>query len=71
MTPNEKFEQFVQENKLELSYKFVPFSISRNAEEKDKTLNWKVTLKSPKGQMTFDYQKGIDTYLTHKEFLLK
>jgi hypothetical protein len=59
MTPSEKFESFVQENKLELSYKFVPFSISRNSEEKDKTLNWKVTLKSPKGQMTFEYQKGI------------
>ncbi len=59
MTPTDKFDQFVQDNKLELSYKFVPFSISRNSEEKDKTLNWKVTLKSPKGQMTFDYQKGI------------
>jgi hypothetical protein len=59
MTPNEKFDKFVTENNLQLSYKFVPFSISRNSEEKDKTLNWKVTLKSPKGQMTFDYQKGI------------
>ncbi len=59
MTPTEKFDQFVKDNNLELSYKFVPFSISRNSEEKDKTLNWKVTLKSPKGQMTFDYQKGI------------
>lgn len=59
MTPQEKFDNFVEEHKLSISHKFVPFSLSRNAEEKDKTLNWKVTLKSPNGQFTFDYQKGV------------
>ncbi len=59
MTPSEKFEQFVSENKISLDYKFVPCSLSRNANEKDKTLNWKVTIKSPNGQFTCDYQKGI------------
>lgn len=59
MTPQEKFEKFIEENKLIITHKFVPFSLSRNAEEKDKTLNWKVTLKSPNGQFTFDYQKGV------------
>lgn len=59
MTPQEQFEQFIEDHKLTMTHKFVPFSLSRNAEEKDKTLNWKVTLKSPQGQFTFDYQKGV------------
>lgn len=59
MSPQEKFDQFVQDNKITLSFKFVPFSLSRNSEENDKTLNWKVTIKSPQGQFTCDYQKGI------------
>jgi hypothetical protein len=59
MTPQEKFDQFVDENKLKIAYKFVPFSLSRNAEEENKSLNWKVTISSPNGQFTCDYMKGI------------
>lgn len=59
MTPQENFDKFIADNKISMTYKFVPFSISRNAEEEDKTLNWKVTIKSPQGQMTVDYQKGV------------
>ncbi|NCP98208.1 hypothetical protein GW796_00715 [archaeon] len=59
MTPTQQFEQFIEENKITVKSKFVPFSLSRNAEEKDKSLNWKVTIMSPKGQYTCDYMKGI------------
>ncbi len=59
MTPQENFEKFILDNKISITHKFVPFSISRNSEEKDKTLNWKVTIKSPHGQFTCDYQKGV------------
>ncbi len=59
MTPQEQFDQFIEENKITITNKFVPFSLSRNSEEKDKTLNWKVTIKSPKSEYTFDYQKGV------------
>lgn len=44
---------------IELTFQFVPFSKSRNAKEKHKSLNWKVTL-SRKGKefLTVDYSAG-------------
>ncbi len=59
MTPQENFDNFINEKKLSLKTKFVPFSLSRSAEEKQKSLNWKVTIVSPNGQFTCDYMKGI------------
>ena len=74
VTPQEKLEAFIKENKIELKTTFVPFSFSRNAKkidtanwdkktnlykEKDINLNWKVSLKGPKHAFTTDYSKGI------------
>jgi hypothetical protein len=55
----EQIDQFLQDNKITYSHKFVPFSISRNAKEKEPTLNWKVELTNEKGSIFTDYQKGI------------
>lgn len=44
---------------LEYTAEFVPQSKSRNAEEKNPTLNWRVTLKTPRGTLTTDYSQGI------------
>lgn len=40
---------------------FIPQSQSRNAEQKEKTINWLITLGQPHraGFMRFDYQQGI------------
>lgn len=44
---------------LDYSAEFVPQSKSRNAKEKDLTLNWRVTLKRGGVELTTDYQQGI------------
>ena len=44
---------------LEYSAQFVPFSQSRNAKEKDPSLNWKVTIKKGSQSLTTDYMQGI------------
>lgn len=38
---------------------FVPQSLSRNAEEKDPTINWRVTIASASGTLATDYTQGI------------
>ncbi len=38
---------------------FVPFSQSRNAAEKQPSLNWKITLATSRGALTTDYMQGI------------
>jgi hypothetical protein len=45
----------------ELRYEadFVPQRKSRNAGEKERSLNWKVTLSTPGGSLTTDYMQGI------------
>jgi hypothetical protein len=71
-TPQERLDQFIHDNKIELKTQFVPFSFSRDAgkvdiaEEKDKlfravglTLNWNVTLSGNKKSITTEYSKGI------------
>lgn len=55
----EQYEEIVQELGLEIKSKFVPFSISINANEEHKTLNWKVTIKSSKNSITIDFNKGV------------
>ena len=75
MNPQEKLDNFVKENKLEIKNRFVPFSFSRNAKkislnhwdkpdsnlfrEKDLSLNWKISIKNDKHAMTIDYSSGI------------
>lgn len=54
-----EFDEIVNRLDLKASTQFVPFSISRNADSKQKSLNWKVTLSSIRNKMTFDYTKGI------------
>lgn len=71
-TPQQRLEQFIKDNNIELKTQFVPFSFSRDAgkvnivEEKDKlfravglTLNWNVTLTGNKKSVTTEYSKGI------------
>lgn len=47
--------------KLGIEYKaeFVPFSKSRNAGNKEKSLNWKVTISRGRRSLTADYMQGI------------
>ena len=39
--------------------RFVPQNESRNANDKQRSLNWKVTIKTPRGTITTDYMQGI------------
>lgn len=59
MTPLDKFNSFIEDKKIVLTTKFIPFSLSRNSEEKTKSLNWKITISSSTGKYTSDYTKGI------------
>jgi len=44
---------------LEYSAEFVPFSKSRNRDDKDKSLNWRVTFKRGNQKFTTDYSQGV------------
>ena len=44
---------------LEYSAEFVPFSQSRNAKEKNRSLNWRVTFKRGRQSLTTDYSQGV------------
>ena len=75
MTPQEKLDNFVKENKIELKNTFIPHSFSRNApkvditnwdkkgntlfREKDLSLNWKIALRGNNHAFSTDYSKGI------------
>lgn len=53
---------------LSIQSVFVPFSQSRNKNEKSKSLNWKITLlKKDKGVITFDYSAGIGHCPSYKQ----
>ncbi|WP_459190585.1 hypothetical protein [Ralstonia pseudosolanacearum] len=54
-----EFEEIARRLDLKIETHFIPFSISRNADTKHKSLNWKVTLSSIRNKMTFDYSKGV------------
>ncbi len=45
-------------NNLEYSAKFIPFSRSRNKDNKDKNLNWGITLKKGNAELTAKYTQG-------------
>lgn len=44
---------------LTYSARFIPQSASRNRDEKDKSLNWSVTLEKGRDKLTTDYMQGI------------
>ena len=52
--------QEINLNKYNLDYsaEFIPFSQSRNKEEKQKSLNWLVTIKRGNASLTTDYMQG-------------
>lgn len=52
-------QSFVASLGLEYKAEFVPFSKSRNAQEKHKSLNWKVTISKGNQSITTDYMQGI------------
>lgn len=58
MSQSEKIQQWALDNNLKLSYIFVPFSVSRNRQEKLKSLNYIVSLQSDKNVLSTDYMKG-------------
>jgi hypothetical protein len=55
----EEYEELIKNIGLEIKTTFIPFSVSRNSNEKHKSLNWLVTLSVGNKKMTFDYSKGI------------
>lgn len=56
----EKMDTLIQNLGLSVKGNFVPFSQSRNKNEKTKNLNWEITLlKNNKVILTFDYMQGI------------
>lgn len=59
-TAREKLESAIAALGLSVESVFVPFSASRNAGEKHRTLNWKVTLKrNGREIVTTDYSAGV------------
>ena len=58
MSQSEKIQQWALDNNLKLSYIFVPFSVSRNRQEKLKSLNYIVSLQSDKNIISTEYMKG-------------
>ena len=55
-----EIEAFMAENEITVDAVFVPFSRSRNKEEKNPSLNWRVTVKKKGREMiTTDYSAGI------------
>lgn len=58
MTRAEKLSALLAEAEVTYSAEFVPWSRSRNAGEKYRTLNWRVTLSRPGMALTTDYQQG-------------
>lgn len=58
LTPQERIEAAIKDLGLSLSYKFVPFSMSRNKDEKHKSLNWVVTLKRGSASFSTEYSAG-------------
>ena len=57
---SEHIKETLREMGITVESIFIPFSNSRNKDEKYKSLNWKVTLKiNGKGVLTTDYSAGI------------
>lgn len=65
---NESIQTLIDSNNLTLSCVFVPFSQSRNKDEKNLSLNWKVTLlRNGKEVLTTDYMQGIGHAPSYKK----
>lgn len=60
MEPKQMIEAWALKHGVSMVAEFVPFSKSRNAKEKHKSLNWKVTLYAMRGApiITTDYMQG-------------
>lgn len=59
-SPRETLEALMADNGLTLAAQFVPYSQSRNAASKWKSLNWRVTLqRHGRDVLTADYSAGI------------
>jgi len=58
LTPQERIEAAIKDLGLSLSYKFVPFSQSRNKDKEHKSLNWIVTLTRGETSLSFEYSAG-------------
>lgn len=67
LTPTERIDAAIAELGLTLEYKFVPFSMSRNKDEKHKSLNWVVTLKRGNASFSIDYSAGEAHCPSHKQ----
>lgn len=50
---------FYAERDITYSAEFVPQSKSRNANEKNRSLNWRVTVSNKRGKIETDYMQGI------------
>src|SRR6059058_1997358 len=56
----EQREQFYRDHYVVYTATFVPQSKSRNAKEKTRTINWRVTIGRERfGEIETDYQQGI------------
>lgn len=58
-TITEHVAAFLNDRGITYSTQFVPQSMSRNSEEKNRSLNWRVTLRGKTGHLTTDYMQGI------------
>lgn len=61
MDTKQKIEHLMRENGITISAQFVPFSLSRNANTKWESLNWKCALVNARGNVIVetDYSTGI------------
>lgn len=68
MTAKEKIEQAASELGLTMGAKFIPWSNSRNAGEKQPSLNWSVTIKrAGRDVLTTDYMAGCGHCPSYKQ----
>lgn len=58
MTPKQRIENWAAGHGVTMQTVFVPWSKSRNKDEKSPSLNWVVTLAMPHGTLTTDYMAG-------------
>lgn len=58
-TPQARVNEWTNRYGISANFEFVPFSCSRNSEQKQPSLNWKVTLsKNEREFLRFDYSMG-------------
>lgn len=63
MNAIEKLKNYIKKCGLTLEAEFIPQSKSRNANEKNPSVNWKLTLKKDDHSFTFDYMEGIGHFV--------